>query len=73
MLTSLENGTGIDPLSFKDEAGIMKPVAQCMGLCVAPGQHFSVQPDAAVTIIKRDQRHFFTSGGTALLRRMLFD
>jgi hypothetical protein len=59
MLAQLEDFAAIDALALEHRAGIVQPVRQHVNLGFAPGDHFAIEPDEAVTLIEGLCRHNF--------------
>ena len=66
MLTCLVDRAAITAFTFKHAAGVMQAMGQDMNLSVAPVDELAIEPDLAVTVVKRDQ---ISHGGSPLRRR----
>ena len=55
MFTRAVDRTAIAPLTLKDAAGIMQAMGQDMDLGITPIDHLAVEPDFAVTVVKRNK------------------
>ena len=54
MLGQLEDLATINPFALENAAGIVQSMGQHMHLSVSPGQQFTIEPDHAIAIMKRE-------------------
>jgi len=59
MLTRLEDRAAVGALAFEHSACVMERVRQDVDLRLAPGDHFAVQPDPSVAVVKGLGGHGF--------------